>query len=252
MTIVLVHGVPETATVWDPLVQSLDEAGFGEPVRLSPPGFGVPTPDRWPATMTSYRDWLIFELEQIGEPVHLVGHDWGGGHVVNVAMARPDLLRTWTSDAVGLFDPGYVWHPLARTWQTPDAGEQAVATLIELPAGARADNLVEAGMTRGIADRVAERIDAAMGECILRLYRSAAQPALAEAGAHLEAAAARPGLALLCTEDHNVGTDDERRNSASRAGAQVHVLQGLGHWWMTHDPRQAATVLTEFWRNHDR
>ena len=36
--------------------------------------------------------------------------------------------------------------------------------------------------------------NAAMGECILRLYRDAAQPAMAELGRNLERAAARPGL----------------------------------------------------------
>src|ERR1019366_4880734 len=52
------------------------------------------------------RDWLIGELTDVREPVDLVGHDWGGGHVVNVAMSRPDLIRSWASDVVGIFDPG--------------------------------------------------------------------------------------------------------------------------------------------------
>ena len=79
---VLVHGNPETDAVWDPL---LAELGRDDVVCLSPPGFG--------ATVGEYRDWLVGELEAFDGPVDLVGHDWGGGHVVNVAMARPDLLR---------------------------------------------------------------------------------------------------------------------------------------------------------------
>jgi pimeloyl-ACP methyl ester carboxylesterase len=38
--------------------------------------------------MPAYRDWLIARLEAFRHPVDLVGHDWGGGHVLNVAMAR--------------------------------------------------------------------------------------------------------------------------------------------------------------------
>ena len=79
------------------------------------------------------------------------------------------------------------------------------------------------------------------------MYRDAAQPAMARLGADLPAAAARPGLAVLATEDRNVGTDEIRRRTAARAGARVVVLNGLGHWWMVQDPEQAAGVLHEFW-----
>jgi pimeloyl-ACP methyl ester carboxylesterase len=54
-------------------------------------------------------------------------------------------------------------------------------------------------------------------------------------------------LALLPTEDHFVGTDEQRRRAAARAGARVEVLDGLGHWWMTEDPERAAAMLSSFW-----
>jgi hypothetical protein len=38
MTIVLVHGVPETSSVWDLLADKLVELGHDEPLRLSPLG----------------------------------------------------------------------------------------------------------------------------------------------------------------------------------------------------------------------
>ena len=113
---VFVHGNPETSAVWGPLLGELDRSDV---VCLSPPGFGTPLPDRFGASMNDYRDWLIARLEAFRDPVDLVGHDWGGAHVLNAVMQRPDLVRSWASDAVGLFDPDYVWHPLAQTWQTP-------------------------------------------------------------------------------------------------------------------------------------
>ncbi len=247
MTIALVHGVPETSAVWDFLADKLVELGYDEPIRLSPPGFGAPVPDGWAATFHDYGAWLIGELENIGHPVDLVGHDWGGGHVLNVAMARPDLIRTWASDIPGVLDEDYVWHDLAQQWQTPDQGEAVIAALTAQPAEARAGALVAGGMHPAIAERVALGIDEAMGACILRLYRSAAQPAMAELGAHLGAAAVRPGLAILPTEDSYVGTDEQRRRAAARAGARVEVLEGLGHWWMTEDPDRAASMLSSFW-----
>jgi pimeloyl-ACP methyl ester carboxylesterase len=244
MGIVLVHGNPETAAVWSPLVAAL---GRDDVTRLSPPGFGAPIPDRWAATVEEYRQWLIGELEALASPVDLVGHDWGGLHAVLVAMTRPDLLRSWTTDAIGVFDPDYVWHDLAQTWQTPGAGEEAVAMMATAAPQQRADQLAALGLTAEVAEQLAAGYNDTMGQCILALYRSAAQPAMAELGRKLSAAAQRPGLAVLATEDHYVGTDQMRRRAAERAGARIEVLEDLGHWWMVQDPERGADVLTRFW-----
>ena len=104
MTVALVHGNPETDAVWGPLIDAL---GRDDVVRLSPPGFGAPLPDGFPATYLAYRDWLEGALADFGEPVDVVGHDWGGGNVVNAVMRRPELVHSWASDAVGLFDRDY-------------------------------------------------------------------------------------------------------------------------------------------------
>ncbi len=119
MTIVLVHGNPETCDVWGPLIEAL---GRDDVVCVSPPGFGAPVPEPWGATVEEYRDWLITELAAFGAPVDLVGHDWGGAHAVNVAMSRPDLLRSWCTDVAGVFDSEYVWHELATGVADPGRG----------------------------------------------------------------------------------------------------------------------------------
>lgn len=250
MAVVLVHGVPETVAVWDPLVAELAKLGAEIPIRLAPPGFGSPVPKRWRASPVGYRDWLVTELQQIGEPVHLVGHDWGGAHVLNVAMTRPDLLRSWVSDVPGVFDADYEWHQLAQQWQRPGEGEQAIEALLALSDTARADLLHARGMASWVATSVAGGIDAAMGSCILQLYRAAAQPVMATLGHKLEAAAARPGLAILPQEDEVVGTEQQRHRAAQRAGASVAELTGQGHWWMTTAPADAAQLLTQFWTEH--
>ena len=247
MTAVLVHGNPENAAVWDLLVDQLSAQGCGDPVRLSPPGFGAPVPAHWGATVEEYRAWLVAALEQIGEPVDLVGHDWGGGHVLNVVMTRPDLIRSWCSDTVGTFDPDYVWHDLAQVWQRPGDGEAWLASLLATSVDQRAASLSERGMASVVAARVATALDETMVACILRLYRSAAQPFMAELGATLERARLRPGLAIVASDDHMVGTEAQRHRAADRAGAQVQVLDGLGHWWMAQDPKQSAEVLMRFW-----
>jgi len=248
MTVVFVHGNPETAAIWGPLVSVL---GRDDVVLLSPPGFGAPLPDSFGATFVDYRDWLESELEGIEGPIDLVGHDWGGGHVVNVMMHRPELVRSWVSDVVGLFDPEYVWHDLAQVWQTPEAGEQAIESMLGGDLATRTELMVSLGITDDIAAAIAEHQNADMGRAILAVYRSAAQPAMAEAGRNLESASARPGLALLPTDDPYIGANDNRRRAADRAGARTEVLDGLGHWWMVEDPQRGADALTRFWAGLD-
>jgi pimeloyl-ACP methyl ester carboxylesterase len=177
MTAVLVHGNPETPAVWDPLRAELSRDDVITPQL---PGFGVPAPPGFEATKDAYVEWLIEELEAIGKPVDLVGHDWGGGFVLRVASLRPDLIRSWVSDVAGLLDPGYVWHDFAQLWQTPGAGEQWVADAVAQPTEARAELLEAAGVTPDAALTFAEALDEEMGRCILALYRSAAQPAMSE------------------------------------------------------------------------
>lgn len=244
MTTVFVNGNPETAAIWDPLCAELDRTDV---LRLSPPGFGAPIPPGFACTVSAYRDWLVAELAAVGEPVDLVGHDVGGSTVLTVAMTRPDLLRTWVSDSVGVFDPDYVWHDLARAWQTPDVGERSVAELMGGTPDDRTERMISRGIPREVAARLAAGQGPEMGRAILAFYRSAVQPAMADLGRDLPAASARPGLAIIGTDDHFVGSVDLRSRSAARAGADVAVLEGLGHWWMVQDPVRAAGVLTAFW-----
>jgi len=244
MTLVLVHGNPETAALWGPLVDAL---GCDDVVRLSPPGFGSPLPDDFAATYLAYRDWLEGELERVDGPIDLVGHDWGGCHVMNVVMHRPELVRSWASDVLGLFDPDYVWHDLAQVWQTAGDGEQLVDTMMGGTVQDRAEQMHALGIPLDIAAEIAAAQGPEMARAILALYRSAAQPVLAEAGRSLPVAAARPGLSLLATEDHYVGSDELRRRAADRAGARTDVLEGLGHWWMVQDPARGAAALNSFW-----
>lgn len=243
MTIVLVHGNPETEAIWDDLVPHLRDQDV---IRLSPPGFGVAIPSGFDCTADAYRDWLAAELGKLAQPVDLVGHDWGGGHVMRIAMDYPGLIRSWTVDILGLFDPDYVWHEMAQVWQTPQAGEQAVAQGRNMRVEERAQRYESLGMTEAIARKVAAGANAELGRAILALYRSAAQPAMRDLGTGLPRAAAKPGLALIATEDHYCGGERLARRCAERAGAKVAILEGAGHWWMCQQPKQGADAINSF------
>jgi pimeloyl-ACP methyl ester carboxylesterase len=246
MTIVLVHGNPETEAIWDDLVPYLRGDDI---VRLSPPGFGSAIPSGFDCSTDAYREWLASELGKLTQPIDLVGHDWGGGHVMRIAMERSGLIRSWTSDCLGCFDADYVWHDMAQAWQTAKVGEEAVAQMASMPAEGRAQRFESLGMTKAIAQKVAAGANKELGRAILALYRSAAQPAMRDLGAGLPRAAAKPGLALIATEDHYGGGETLARRSARRAEAEVAILKGAGHWWMCQQPKQGADAINAFLAN---
>jgi pimeloyl-ACP methyl ester carboxylesterase len=251
--LVLVHGNPENAAVWGPLLAAL---GRVDAFTLSPPGFGVPAPEGFESTVDGYRDWLVARLEQFGRPVDLVGHDWGGAHVVQVAMRRPDLVRSWASDALGVFAPGFVWHPRAQVWQQEGIGEESVKELFGGSPEERSAVVTRLGMTGPVAERIAAGMDDGMGRAVLTLLRSAAQPVMAEAGRGLADARRRPGLALLAMRDVGIdgsnGTETQHRAAAEAAGAEIAELADVGHWWPVENARPAAAALSAFWSRLDR
>jgi pimeloyl-ACP methyl ester carboxylesterase len=241
--IVLVHGNPETAAIWDELRQHL---GAVETLTLSPPGFGAPVPDNFGATSDDYVAWLENALGGLPRPIDLVGHDWGGGHVVRLVQARPQLVRSWTTDIAGCFDPDYVWHERAQVWQTPGAGEDAIKQQLGASIQQRTAAYQHLGMSADAAASSAGAFTPDMGRCILTLYRSAAQPRMREWGTDLSALRSRPGLVIVATEDHYTGGPQLAGRTAERAGARVSVLEGLGHWWMCQDPARGAQALKTF------
>lgn len=227
-----VHGVPETSAVWSALVAELETRGVAEIHLLTPPGFGAPVPQGFEPSQSNYRDWLVGELEALGGSVDLVGHDWGAGHVFGALEARPDLIRSWATDSGGLIHPEYQWHDLAQAFQTPEAGEQAVGVMTGGTLADRAARMIAFGVAADAAELVAAGQNEEMVRCILALYRSAIQPAMADLGRRLAETERRPGLIFIPTEDHFVGTEAMYGEVATSLGAETHTLTGLSHWWM--------------------
>jgi len=241
MTAVFVHGVPETPAVWRGLLATLDRP---DTVALSLPGFDSARPAGFGATMEEYADWLAAQLEHLGGPVDLVGHDWGGGFVVRVVSTRPDLVRSWVTDAAGLGDVEFEWHDFAKIWQTPQAGEDFWDQQLAAPTEERAGVFQMFGVPEEPALDLASHINRTMADCILDLYRSAVD--VGRQWGPDFAAIPAPGLVIIPSEEPFMPAVSATR-AAVRADARTAALDGLGHWWMLQDPARAAAVLREFW-----
>lgn len=100
--VVLSHGLGDDASTWTELVPLLAEHHAVHTWdlrghRRSGPGSGGYRTDVGVAD-------LLGLVDDVGEPVHLVGHSLGGYLSLTVALRRPELVRTLTLIASG---PGY-------------------------------------------------------------------------------------------------------------------------------------------------
>src|SRR5205807_7751934 len=189
---------------------------------------------------------LVGEVERVGADgsVDLVGHDWGGGLVVRLVSTRPELVRTWVSDAAGVGDESFEWHEFAKIWQTPGAGEEFFEQQLAAPAEGRGAVFEMFGVPSDAAAAMGGWADATMAASILDLYRSAVDVGK-EWGPDFRDIS-RPGLVVIPSEDPFLSADGAR-SGAERAGAQTADLDGLGHWWMLQDPGRGARLLEDFW-----
>ena len=242
MTVLFIHGVPDTHRLWAPVLERLEIA---DPRCLLLPGFDAPVCDGFACTMDAYARWLQDELEritaEIGGPVDLVGHDWGGLFIQRVAGMRPALVRSWAVGGVAV-DETYVWHDIAQIWQTPGEGEALMEAMDE---AAFAEALIAARVPEVHAREMAQFGDAAMREAILKLYRSASTIGTDWADC-LVGLGTRPGLVLWGEHDPYAGPEFGRR-LAERAGARFHLFEDCGHWWPYERPAETAETLAAFW-----
>ncbi|MFC4469396.1 alpha/beta fold hydrolase [Streptomyces xiangluensis] len=251
MTLVLIHGVPETPAIWDDLIGHLHRPL----TTLRLPGFGRGS---GPALdgKEAYAAWLADELLALDGPIDVLAHDWGA-HLATRAVTAYDVpVRSWATDVLGTWHPDNDWHPVARLWQSAD-GEAALRALRErdtaaiqryygVPAGGFADLLSARDMPRKLAEVLEAEHDDAMSTAILALYRSANANLHADWGRELPAASPAPGLVLSPTE-HPPNNLRHTAEMAGKLGMRLAVLDGMGHSWMATHPAKVAPVLTDFW-----
>ena len=237
MPAVLVHGVPDTQHVWNRLRENLSR---DDVLALSLPGFASPLPKGFASTKEEYVHWIIGQIERLNEPVDLVGHDWGCILVARVASLRPDLIRTWAAGD-GPVNKEYVWHTLAKIWQTPGIGE---AWMEQLKPAEFVKTLVEQGVPAELAPDVMSKLDATMKYCILRLYRSAVtvgsewQPGLANVTS--------PGLVFWGVHDLPCPIEFADALGSDTNASRVLKLNGQ-HWTPVERAKELAAALEQHW-----
>ena len=236
--IVLVHGVPETAELWDDVRERLDQPS----VALRMPGFGCPRPDGFSAKKDAYVDWLVGEIDAIDEPVDLVGHDWGGGFSFRIGTKYPEKVRSWVTDVAGVCHPDYVWHDFAQIWQKPGEGEAFFENQIAAGPEAGGGTFQLFGLDEKAALKLAAMGDETMASCILPLYRSAV-PNPYKDWSDSYGPSPKPSLIIMPTDDPFTG--DLAPEVAKVVGSETATIHA-GHFWPMQTPDEGAKILNDF------
>jgi pimeloyl-ACP methyl ester carboxylesterase len=244
VTVVFVHGLPETRDIWRPLQEVL---GWHS-VAVALPGFGAARRPGFAASKDAYARWLSNALGGIDPPIDVVGHDLGALLTMRVASAGHGPCRSWAVDVANLFHPRFRWPERTLALQTRGLGEEILKTERELDAddlGSTASRLLAAGVPGPLAREIAAHHDEAMSRSILDFYRSAVPNVAADWWKDVSGPTRSQGLVLLLPDP----PEDEAMSLevAGRLGAATARLDALNHCWMAEAPQIVASVLHNFW-----
>ncbi len=247
--VVLLHGFPQRASSWDAVTPYLHERG-ARTYALDQRGY---SPRARPPGRRRYRaDALIGDvhtlIETIGEPVHLVGHDWGAAGAWGVAARHPDALLSLT--AVSVPHPSAFFRSFARSAQALKSYYMALFQLPFLP---------EWLLSRrnGLGDRLLR--NSGMTEEMLETYHQeiVEDGALRGALAYYRALPvthprAFPGKVAMPTtlvwsdQDVAIGRKSiELTEQFVTGDYRLEVLEGNSHWLPNEKPAELAELIAQ-------
>ena len=243
--VLLLHGWPQDGDSWDNVVALLHAAGF----RTFAPSLrgraDTARPKRRSAyTLPKLRADVRAMVEQIGQPVHLVGHDWGAALAWSIATHEPDLLRTLT--AVSVPHPASFLKSMVtsrqgwKSWymyffQLPVLPELAISRPAVLGQALRQSGLTARQATRD-AERNASYAGARGG---LNWYRGAAL-------APFDGGRPTPVPVLQIWSDGDIAVTDvgiHRTHEHAAGDYRLVTFEGVSHWIPDEVPERLAGEL---------
>jgi pimeloyl-ACP methyl ester carboxylesterase len=249
--VLLVHGWPDTHTMWRHQVQALTGAGFR---TIAPDLRGFGDSDK-PDAVDQYSIPLLFTdlvgvLDHLDvERAHVVGHDWGAALAWVFATLAPERTISVTALSVG--------HPTAFAGAGLSQREKSWYMLLFQFAGVAEQWLMQNDWqnfrewsSHPEAGEIAERLaDPASLTATLNLYRANVPPeALLGPGLELPPIVA-PAMGVWSSADMALLEHQMRASEAFVTGPwRYERVEGVGHWMTLEAPERISALLLDFLR----
>jgi pimeloyl-ACP methyl ester carboxylesterase len=237
--VLLLHGNPDSHTVWRPVVAEL--AARHRCLAPDLPGFGAsPAPPGLDLSLEAQAGFVRDLCDRLGlERLHLVVHDVGGPYGLAFASCHPERLRSLTILNTNFF-PDYRWHFWARVWRTPVLGELAMA-IANRPLFVREMRRGSPRIPRDYAVEAYRDFGRSTRRHVLRWYRAMDPEVHSGWDERLLAATAElPKQVLWGDLDPFLPA-----TTADRFGGEVRHLADCGHWPMMEEPALVAGAIAE-------
>ena len=233
--IVLLHGNPDTHTVWSAVANELPNLRVIAPDL---PGFGATTaPADFDVSIEAQAEYIRGLVTALGlDQFHLVVHDIGGVYGLAFATLHPQRLLSLTIFNT-IFFPDYRWHFWARLWRTWGVGGATMA-IANRPLFVREMQKASPDMPRDYADHAYAAFHSGAKKMVLRWYRAMDPEVLQGWDTKLiEATRDVPTQVVWGDRDPFI-----QSKFADRLGGKVRHVEH-GHHVMVENPKLAADAI---------
>jgi len=239
--VLYLHSVPTSSDDWAALLEmsggvAPDLPGFGRTSKAGNLDYALP----------AYALFVERFLDALGvHQVAIVGHGWGAAIGLIFAQRHPDrVMRLALVNAIPLLE-GFEWPAIARWWRRPVVGELVMGSVNRwlLARTLRHGSARPEAWPDARVNAAWDQFDQGTQRAILRLQRSVDEPALAAAGAGLDALM-QPALVVWGDRDPWLAPAFADAYGRRLPHATVEHIAGAGHWPWLDEPAVAERLAS--------